>query len=138
MSENKCGRPQADIDWNYVDELLHARCSGREIAADLGINPHTLYDRCLSDHGVMFAEYSQQKYAKGDRLLKKQQFDKALGLTKDGDNTLLIWLGKTRLEQKEMPTEIAFTDKEKTLKDVIAESDGKTKDLVKDDSDLHE
>lgn len=96
------GRPKSDIDWIMVDKLLEAGCSGAEIAANIGINPATLYDRCQSDHKKMFSEYSQEKQSKGDSLLKKAQFDKAL----TGDNTILIWLGKCRLKQKEHQDEI--------------------------------
>lgn len=100
MAENG-GRPKADIDWNKVDALLIAGCSGREIAGNFGLNPHTIYDRCEKDHGVMFSEYSQQRYAKGEALLRAQQFAKALGKTTEGDNTMLVWLGKNRLGQGE-------------------------------------
>lgn len=96
------GRPKSEIDWKNVDELLEAGCSGAEIAANIGINPATLYDRCQIDHNKMFSEYSQEKQSKGDSLLKKVQFDKAL----TGDNTLLIWLGKCRLKQKEHQDEV--------------------------------
>lgn len=92
--ENR-GRPPTDISWGYVDELLQADCSGTEIAARLGIKPANLYDRCWTDKGVLFSEYSQEKKAKGDSILREVQFNKALA----GDNTLLIWLGKTRLKQ---------------------------------------
>lgn len=100
------GRPKSIIDWKYVDTLLIAGCSGREISFNIGLNPKTLYERCETEHGVPFSEYSQQKYAKGDSLLRKQQFDKALGRTTDGDNMMLIWLGKNRLKQSDAPQEI--------------------------------
>lgn len=99
----KIGRPQADIDWKRVDDLLIVGCSGREIAASIGLNPATIYDRCEKDHGITFTEYSQQKYAKGESILRAHQFAKAIGKTTEGDNTLLIWLGKNRLGQKEKP-----------------------------------
>jgi hypothetical protein len=89
------GRPKSDIDWAYVDSLLEAGCSGTEIAARIGIKPTNLYDRCWTDKQILFSEYSQEKQSKGDSLLKEIQFQKALS----GDNTLLIWLGKTRLKQ---------------------------------------
>lgn len=95
------GRPQADIDWKKVDDLLEAGCSGVEIASHFGLNPITLYDRCLTDHGIIFSKYSQEKHAKGDSILRAHQYAKALGLKDTGDNTLLIWLGKTRLKQRD-------------------------------------
>lgn len=99
--KRETGRPQAIIDWDLVDNLLIAGCSGLEIAGHIGLHHSTLYDRCLTDKKLSFTEYSSKKYAKGDSLLRAAQFAKALGKTDKGDNTLLIWLGKTRLKQVE-------------------------------------
>ena len=99
-TENR-GRPAADIDWKKVEDLLMSGCSGAGIAHYLGINPATLYDRCFKDKGIQFSEFSQQKKEKGDEILRAHQYAKALGLTEKGDNTLLIWLGKVRLKQRE-------------------------------------
>ena len=106
------GRPKAHIDWHTVGDYLTAGCSGREIAGLLGLNPCTIYERCLTDHGISFSEFSQQFYAKGESLLRKTQFDKALGINKDGDNSMLIWLGKNRLGQKEPETSIKYTEEQ--------------------------
>lgn len=108
------GRPKADIDWNEVDEYLIAGCSGAEIASFIGVNRFTLYDRCQSDKGIMFNQYSQQMKEKGDSLLRHAQFTKALGRNKDADNTMLIWLGKQRLNQKEPETSIKYTEEQLT------------------------
>lgn len=96
------GQPKADIDWKKVDDLLIAGCMGTGIAAYIGISPETLYDRCLIDKGKLFSRYSQEKKEKGDEILRAHQYAKAIGLTDKGDNTLLIWLGKTRLKQREV------------------------------------
>lgn len=92
------GRPEANIDWAVVDELLEAGCSGAEIAAAIGVSAHTLYDRCQTDNEMMFSEYSQRKKEKGDSILKKVQFEAAV---KDKDKAMMIWLGKQRLGQKD-------------------------------------
>jgi hypothetical protein len=94
-------RPLIEIDWKRVDKLLIAGCPGTKIADALGICSDTLYDRCEQEKGVTFSTYSQQKRIIGDALIQEAQFDKAIGNTDKGDNTLLIWLGKVRLEQKE-------------------------------------
>lgn len=91
------GRPQSKIDWNEVDRYLEAGCTGSEIAGMLGIAPDTLYHRCGTDHNVNFSSYSQQKKAKGEALLRTKQFQLAM----KGDRTLLVWLGKNRLGQRE-------------------------------------
>jgi hypothetical protein len=88
-------------DWKKIDDLLIAGCNGTEIAGYLGINQDTLYRWALEDKNMTFADYQAEKRSRGDSLLKAQQFAKAMGLTDKGDNTLLIWLGKCRLKQKE-------------------------------------
>ncbi len=95
------GRTLLDIDWEKVDQLLISGQKGTEVAAYFGIHPNTFYRKVEEEKKISFSEYLQQKRAHGDGLLKAQQFAKAMGYTDKGDNTLLIWLGKTRLEQKE-------------------------------------
>ena len=90
-------RPKADIDWKRVDELLEADCEGTEIAAYLGLEPNTLYRRCIADHKIVFSKYLQEKKARGNSLLKEKQFK----IAKGGDKTMLIWLGKQRLGQSD-------------------------------------
>ena len=94
-------RPLIPIDWNKADELMMAGCFGTEIAAYFSMHPETFYRRVEEEKGLGFTEYLQQKKSNGDALLKAVQYAKAIGLTDKGDNTLLIWLGKVRLEQKE-------------------------------------
>lgn len=98
---NKVGKPKSLIDWDIVDSYLEAGCSGRETASAIGISEFTLYDRCVTDNSMPFSQYIQLKSAKGEALLRKVQYDKARGISDQGDNTLLIWLGKCRLKQSE-------------------------------------
>ena len=100
-------RPKVNIDWKAVNSLLEADCEGTEIAAYIGIDATTLYRRCKEDNKISFALYLQQKKAKGNSLLKVKQFEAAI---KDKDRTMLIWLGKQRLGQKEK-SEIETTNK---------------------------
>lgn len=94
------GRPKMEIDWKKVEDLLIAGCSGAEIAGYLGCHPNTIYEKCFEEKGINFTEYSCGFYAKGDSILRAHQFAKALGKITEGDNTLLIWLGKIRLKQE--------------------------------------
>jgi len=89
------GRPVKDIDWDKVDELLMAGCFTTEIAANIGVHKNTLYQRCEKEKGCGFSAYSQEKKAKGESLLRKVQYDVAMS----GDRTMLVWLGKQRLDQ---------------------------------------
>jgi AraC-like DNA-binding protein len=97
-------RPELFIDWKKVDELMMAGCMGTEIAAYFAMHPNTFYRRVEEQYSISFSEYIQEKRSKGESLLRAHQYAKALGLTDKGDNTLLIWLGKTRLNQKEPET----------------------------------
>lgn len=97
------GRPKADLNWEEINQLLVAGCSGVEIAGYCGVDPATIYDRCEKDNNKPFSAYSQEMKAKGQSILRAHQYAKALGKTDKGDNTLLIWLGKQRLDQKDKP-----------------------------------
>ena len=93
--------PEAYIDWKRVDELLESGSPGTEVAAYFGIHPDTLYLRAKSHYGMGFSDYLHQKRSSGEAKIRYQQFAKAIGLDAKGDNTMLIWLGKARLQQRE-------------------------------------
>lgn len=118
-------RPLIPIDWNKVDELMMAGCLGTEIAAFFCMHHDTFYRRVEEQYGVSFTQYIQQKRQSGDSLLKAVQYAKAVGLSDKGDNALLIWLGKVRLEQKEAGKDekealAATTEKFNTLMDFFS------------------
>lgn len=89
---------QKAINWKKVEGYLKAGCSGREIAAQLGIHENTLYLRCKEEKNVDFVAFKQEKQAAGDAMLKAVQFESAVT---DRDRTMQIWLGKQRLGQKD-------------------------------------
>lgn len=118
-------RPFTEIDWKKVDDLLVSGCPGTEIAGQLGIHPDTLYKHVEAKYKTNFSAYLREKRGKGDAMLRSHQFYKALGITEKGDNTLLIWLGKCRLKQKEhddsQDTEVMTdTDKENRIMEAEA------------------
>ncbi len=94
-------RPSIPIDWDLVDKLLMAHCSGTEIAAHIGCHADTLYERLKLEKGTSFTDYALAKRAKGNSLLRTKQLQKALA--GKGDNTMLIWLGKQYIGQTENP-----------------------------------
>lgn len=77
--------------------MIEAGCTAVGIAATFGIEEDTLRKRCPTDNKCTFSEFSQQKRAKGDDLLRMKQFEAAM----KGDKTMLVWLGKQRLGQAE-------------------------------------
>ena len=90
-------RPKANIDWHKVDNLLKAQCDGVGIAGILGIHPNTLYLAVEEEFKISFSEYSAQKRSDGKELLRGKQFQMAV----EGDKTMLVWLGKQYLDQKD-------------------------------------
>lgn len=93
------GRPLKEIDWKVVDHKLRAGCFATTIAAHFDISTDTLYERVIRDFGMSFTAYSQQKRMEGDDCLKTTQYEEA---TVEKNTTLLVWLGKVRLDQKEI------------------------------------
>jgi|SRR5579864_2193260 len=110
-------RPEKNIDWKVVDHLLMAGCKGTEIAANFDMHPDTFYIKVEEQYKMGFSAYSQEKRSKGDSLLRAKQFEKAL----EKDNTMLIWLGKQRLDQREPEAFRAETTQSEPIKVAIAD-----------------
>ena len=96
------GRPPCKIDWGKVDFLLKAGCSGTDVAAELGVHPETLYRRCEEENKTNFSEYLQLKKRSGNANILAKQYSKAM----QGDNAMLIWVGKQQCGQRNEPKEI--------------------------------
>ena len=95
--KDKAGRNTITVDWDEVDRYLVGGSNGVQIAAMLGICNDTLFRRCEEDHKMTFSDYAAKKRAKGDSYLHNAQFKAAM----KGNTSMLIWLGKQRLGQKE-------------------------------------
>jgi hypothetical protein len=97
------------IDWNLVDKLIQCGNDGVRVAANLGIHPDTLYNRCKAEHGSDYSAYQAEKRAKGVSLLLAKQYEVAM----KGNTTMLIWVGKQMAGQKEQfsaATNITFKE----------------------------
>lgn len=127
-------RPQIPIDWTLVDKYLEAGCTGTEIASVIGCCRDTLYDRCWTDKGVLFSEYTAKKRATGDAIIRAKQFAYAM-TGKNGNLGMLIWLGKNRLGQKDDPiADVAFNGRLGKLLDGVKTADVSEKDGVSEDN----
>lgn len=116
-------RPEIPVDWEQVERLMEAGCMGTEVAAYFGMHPETFYGRVEKKYKLGFTEFMSIKRQKGDSILKAVQFKKAA----KGDNTMLVWLGKTRLKQREvdssteMPPQDVLIDKENEIMSLRAQ-----------------
>jgi len=96
--KNNGGRPRKEIDFELVDNLLGIMCTGEEVASILEVDYDTLNARIKEKYKVGFSDYVKQKQAKGKASLRRRQY---LTAVEDGNPTMLIWLGKQYLGQKE-------------------------------------
>ena len=83
-------RPRLQIDPTAVEKLASIGCTVAQIGHVLGCSKDTLERR--------YAAAIEKGREKGNVSLLKRQFDLAMS----GDRTMLIWLGKVRLQQKEV------------------------------------
>lgn len=89
-------RPLVPINWDTVDHRLFCQISGEKIAAEIGIHPQTLYDRCKIEKGVGWTEYMTAKKSNGQAAILAGQFEKAV---KYKSEKMLIHLGQIYCDQ---------------------------------------
>jgi len=94
---NKGGRPKIKIDFKKVQLLAGMFCTGEEIASVLDVDYDTLNSRILEKFGVPFSEYIKRYNQTGKASLRRMQYKSA----QEGNSTMLIWLGKQYLNQKD-------------------------------------
>src|ERR1017187_950281 len=97
------------IDWERIDNSFICGASITQCAAGIGCSVATLERRCRSEKNAEIAHYQQEKREKGNLLIHAAQFDKAI---KEKNPTMLIWLGKQRLGQKDAIDSGPNNDKE--------------------------
>lgn len=123
------------IDWDKVDQLFIAGCNVTQVAASLGVARVTLYRKCEEEKKVTLDTYHEEKRANGDSLLLAAQYQKAI---KDKHPTMLIWLGKQRLNQKENLEESVNKEIEKKFDQKMSQiMDLLSSDLKIDDSKIN-
>ena len=90
-------RPRKEVSWEDIDKLCALQATEEEIAQFCEVSVDTLYRRCKEEHGVSFAEYFDQKRGVGKISLRRSQWQ----LAQKGNATMLIWLGKQYLGQRD-------------------------------------
>jgi hypothetical protein len=90
MEEKKnVGRPKKELDTDLIEKLASIFCTNQEISTIVGCHPDTLADN--------FSEYLKKGRDKGKTSLRRMQWEKA----QTGNTTMLIWLGKQMLGQRD-------------------------------------
>lgn len=103
----KRGPKIIQIDWQEFDKLCYMQCTAIEIAAWFNCSVDTIENRVKQEHGVKFSDYYAEKKQAGKISLRRAQFQAA---TVKGNISMMIWLGKQYLDQKDkQETEITGT-----------------------------
>lgn len=118
------GRPHKPIDWDLVNESLVKGALGCEVAAEFDMHPCTFYEKVFNEFGENFTNYASKLRKKGERSLRTKQYDEAM----KGNTTLLVWLGKQKLSQRDQPVDEDIINSFATLKKAF--NDGKLAKLL--------
>jgi AraC-like DNA-binding protein len=87
--KKKVGRPKIEINEDQLEKLSSILCTMEEMASFFGCSVDTLERN--------FADTIKKGKDKGRMSLRRLQFEKA----QSGNTTMLIWLGKQLLGQKD-------------------------------------
>ena len=103
------GRPKYvlnDAGKKLIEDLARFSCTDVEIASIMGVSIDTLqsYDNLAS-----FTECKEKGRERGKGSLRRKQYEIAMG----GNVTMLVWLGKQYLGQREKIEASVGTDDEK-------------------------
>jgi hypothetical protein len=99
----KRGRPKIPIDYEKAEKLAQILCTQSEIAAVLGISLPTL------EHDPEFLRIHKKGMETGRASLRRVQYSAAM----KGNATMMIWLGKQYLNQREPTVIIEDFDRSK-------------------------
>ena len=91
------GRPNKEINKEQFELLCSKQCVMLEICEELDVTDKTLTNWCQRTYGKSFSEVYSLKRQKGYTSLRKKQFEVAMS----GNPTMLIWLGRNWLDQKD-------------------------------------
>ena len=85
------GRPKKQIDYELVRKLANIQCTQEEIASVLGVSTRTL------QRDEEFRRIYKEEMDSGKISLRRMQWRAA----DRGSNTMLVWLGKQYLGQRD-------------------------------------
>ena len=101
-SKNLGGRPKIEIDIEQVADYCEAWCTEEEICGFLRVDIKTLTAR-LKDAGYEgFSQFYKKHSSSGRMSVRRAQLQAAV---EDRNATMLIWLGKQKLGQRDQEKE---------------------------------
>ena len=94
-------RPLKEVDRKNFEKLCELQCTKEEICGFFELTDKTLESWCKRTYNVGFSEVFKQKRGNGKIALRRAQFQTA----ERGNATMLVWLGKQYLGQRDQPEE---------------------------------
>lgn len=88
---------EKDIDWKLFEKLCSRFATRSEISYLLGVSEKTLNDRCQKKYKLQFQQAFERFSSDARVSIRRKQLEVAL----EGNVTMLIWLGKMYLGQRE-------------------------------------
>jgi len=126
--KNKGGRPKFELDVKEFKKLLQIHCTIHEVAGFYDVCLDTIEAACQRQFGFGFSECFKRYSANGKISLRRSQY---LLATDKLNPSMLIWLGKQYLDQKD---HVEHTGNEKApiqLAYAPPETEAKRKQLLK-------
>lgn len=93
-------RPKIEISdeqWLQIEKMAAIFCTGEEIANIMGFSYDTLERRVKEKYNISCADYIKSKGDRGRMSLRRKQYE----IATSGNVSMLIWLGKNELGQKD-------------------------------------
>lgn len=97
----KTGRPRKQIDKSQFESLCGIQCTMEEVCQFFDCDEVTLNRWCRETYKKTFSQVFKEKKGVGKVSLRRSQYQLAL----KGNASMLIWLGKQYLGQRETPVD---------------------------------
>lgn len=121
-------RPRIEIDKEQFENLCKIQCTLEEVADYFDCSDTTIHRWCKKTYKVSFEDVFKKKSAGGKRSLRRIQWEAA----RNGDRTMMIWLGRQWLGQTDKYVLVEKPeDKKPSVLDEVAKelmNDGKPAD----------
>lgn len=118
----------SDADFELMAKLVSIQCTQDEICGIIGMNTDTLNTRLKERGEGGFSDFYKKHSDKGKASLRRLQWRAA----EEGNPTMLVWLGKQMLKQRDKPEDDSKTAQEFARE--IVEATSAMKKLESDDS----
>lgn len=104
-------RPRKELDMEALKRLCQIQCTQEEMAWFFGMSVDTIETRIKEQFDQSFSEFYKEHSAGGIISLRREQYKSAMR----GNTTMLIWLGKQFLKQKENRYDFTVDTKDEKL-----------------------